>query len=229
MENVRAHIAELLARSIAPAVLWSGGKDSAVLLHIVREQAPEATAVWFDVGGPKPAPPAISWAPADVYLLLGETTVLVHEYDWGGTRLPLLTDLAHGPRCSLTAFPHRTPHIYPPFDMLFVGWKDCDTHWIPGTNLLPEDGTMLGQAELVAPLRHWTNDQVRAATVTLGITYDTTDELPLCTLCMQPGNDTVWCSERQCYIPRVDWPADAALNAFRTRFNIEESTNGQSI
>lgn len=232
MEVARQIIADVLADAHAPAVLWSAGADSTLLLHLVREQASEAVAIWFNTTGRiTPPQPALSWAPADVYLLSdGSHHTLVHEFDYSGAPLPVLTDLAPGDACVLTAFPHRTPHIYPPFDVLFAGWKDSDQHWIADGNQLPKDGTVLGQSKLIAPLRHMTDAAVRAAIVEMRIPYTPPpDELPVCSACMTADSATVWCSEQQRYIPRVAWDAPAGIAAFRTRFNLEDHTNGQRL
>jgi phosphoadenosine phosphosulfate reductase len=46
--QARAIIAEWLERSQQPYIAFSGGKDSTVLLHLVREQRSDAVAFWRD-------------------------------------------------------------------------------------------------------------------------------------------------------------------------------------
>lgn len=242
LTQAREIVKTALANSRCPAVLCSFGKDSLLLLHLVREVKESVPVIWFRTGLDETFAKetikalnltAYSYSPADVYLLANPDTdqrSIIHEYSFGRDRLPVTIDLAPGDRCSLTAFPTRTPQLFQPWDVIFVGWKDSDSHWLKGSTPFPEDGFMLGRAQVHAPLRHMSDTQIFAALYDLQIPYrPTADSLPLCVNCMEPGPDEVWCPERQQYIARHVWESDLSLSAFRKRFNLEEHTNGHRV
>lgn len=202
------------------------------MLHLVREVLPTVPVLWFKTAAVDVAfgrevirelnLTAYDYWPADTYLLTeGGHTTLVQEYDVGESRLPLLTDLVPGDRCSLTAFPNRTPTMYLPFDLLFVGYKDSDTHWVLGDKKPFEGETVVGRARMVAPIRHMSDDKVRGLIADLKINYrEGDDSLPMCTRCMTQDTDEVWCPERRQYIPVEQWNRELALGGFRKRFGL---------
>lgn len=209
-------------------MLYSGGKDSTLLLHLVREVRTDVPCIWFRTGEPDRYVKqtiveldltVISYAPADVFILSdGAQYSIVHDYRFGTHLFPLLVDVSTGTECSLQHCPQRTPTMELPYDLLLWGAKDSDTHWVTNGIALKEDGLMAGNARLVAPLRHMTDDQVRGNMVALKIPYTpVADELPLCTLCMTPGVDQVYCPELKAFIPTHQWERDTALTAFRNR------------
>lgn len=231
MELARHKIQQVLTGAQLPAVLWSGGKDSMLLLALVREIIPEPTVLWFRDGTPDHFAKRIirewgltaySWAPADTYLLTnGIDRTLVNEYSFGSDRLPVLTDLGEGTACSRKITP-RTPQLFLPFDVILWGAKDSDTHWVKGSAPFKEDGFMLDNAHVHAPIRHMTDEQVRANLVELRIPYEAVaDELPMCTACMTAGSSEVYCPELARNIPRVQWQAAKSLTAFKQRFGLE--------
>lgn len=233
MDLARKTVRSALASSQSPAVLSSFGKDSMLLLALVREIAPRTPVIWFRDGTDESFArqvirewglTAFSPAPADAYLLANPTTdetTLIAEYDFGGDRLPMLTDLTPGTTCALTHFPHRTSLFYP-FDLLLVGWKDTDMHWVKGNAQLAANGFTTGRAIVIAPIRHLTDEQVRAAIHTMNIPYrQVEDALPLCTACMTAKSTEVYCPEVGHNIPVHRWEADKSLTAFRQRFQLE--------
>lgn len=146
-----------------------------------------------------------------MYVLVeGKKRTLIHEYAMGRSRLPVLTDLkgTDGP-CAVDRFRLGTPTLHLPFDTLLVGWKDTDTHWVKGNAPLAEDGFMLDQSQVIAPLRHMTDSAVRSAIIDHKIPFEPTpDELALCTDCI----------------------AKVPLPEFRSRFNLEEeNANGPEL
>lgn len=217
MDHARRKVAEVLARSASPAVLSSFGKDSILLLWLVKQVRPNTPVIWFRTGQDERFArqvirdwdlTAFGWAPADVYTLQqnGQRT-LIHEYAIGTDRLPVLIDLdgSNGP-CATDKFPFRTPAMYLPFDTLLVGWKDTDTHWAKGDAPLAEDGFRLGASQVVAPLRHMTDAAVRSAIIDHRIPFEPTpDELELCTECV----------------------STMPLPEFRSRFNLKEINDGK--
>lgn len=236
MDTARTNITRMLEDSECPAVLSSFGKDSMLLLHLVQEVRSDTSVLWFRTGLDERfarqqiarlmdiGVTVFSYAPADIYLLArGLEHTLVTEYAFGTDMLPLLTDLTEGGECLLTKFPERLPELFQPWDVLLTGYKDSDTHWTVGHTKLFEEGVTLGRAKVYAPIRHMSDDQVRAAIVELNIPYQRVhDELPVCTRCMERGDtDTVWCPDEGRLIPRVSWDQQESLSAFRKRFNME--------
>jgi 3'-phosphoadenosine 5'-phosphosulfate sulfotransferase (PAPS reductase)/FAD synthetase len=220
-------------------VFCSFGKDSLLVLALVRELRADVPVIWFRTGFDETFAKrmirewnltAYSPSPADVYLLAQSNNVsMVHEYAFGGMRLPVITDLAPGETCSLTRFSRRTPEMVYPFDVVFVGYKDCDTHWLKGDAPMFDGSQRLDRAKLIAPIRHMTDAQVRNALYDLNIPLPPEqDELPLCTRCMTATENEVYCPELQRFIPRTQWEADKSLTAFKQRFQLEDS-NGTGV
>lgn len=214
-------------------MLSSFGKDSLLMLALAREVRKDFAVIWFRNGLDETFArwlikewklTVFSWLPADAYILIspeGEQ-VMIGEYSFGNDLMPMLTDLSEGTKCSLKLLEERTPQLYPPFDLILWGAKDADRHWIKGDGVFKEDGFMLGRARVIAPLRHMTDDQVRAALLDMKVPYSmTSDELPLCTACMTANTDEVYCPELGTHISRHQWESDKALASFRHRFGLE--------
>lgn len=217
MNTARAKIREILAHSAAPAVLSSFGKDSLLLLDLVREVIPHPTVLWFRTGMDERFArriirdwqlTAFSWAPAAVYLVSrGNDRTMVQEYSIGEHRLPVLVDLIPGEPCIACKLQQRTSNLYLPFDTLLVGWKDTDEHWLKGNALLAPDGFLAGRSTVYAPLRHMTDDAVRAAVKDRQIPFEPTpDELPVCSHCLSSEEDSL---------------PEMPVEAFRERFELE--------
>lgn len=230
MDQARKTIRDALATAQSPAVLCSFGKDSLLVLALVRELRTDVPVLWFRDGTANEAfarriihewnLTAFSPAPADVYLVAEHT--MVHEYDLDGARAPLVIDLVPGEECALRKFTRRTADLLLPFDVLLTGYKDTDTHWLKGPTALWEEGVMAGRMRVVAPIRHMTDEQVRSALVEMNVPYEPgEDELPLCTRCMTAGPGEVYCPEVGHFIPTHQWEADKSLTAFRQRFQLE--------
>lgn len=192
----------------------SFGKDSMLLLWLVRQVRPDTPVIWLRTGQDERFAKgvirtwgltAFSWAPAAVYAVSGGPyRTLVHEYGLGESRFPVLIDLEGQGPCAAQRFAHRRPSLYLPFDTLLVGYKDTDTHWLKGDAKLFDEETQFGRARVVAPIRHMTDEQVRAALKDYAIPYQPVkDQLALCTHCV----DTIPAAQ------------------FRSRFNLTEESN----
>jgi hypothetical protein len=234
MHQAIKNIDAVLTASTAPAVMCSFGKDSLLLLDLVRERHPNVPVIWFrNSPNERFAKQVIaawnlmvfSWAPAEVYLLrrtwpghnegtrIGQVS-MVHEYGFGEHRLPVLTDLAPGRPCQANRFQARTPALYLPFDTIFIGWRDEDSHWVKGRAALTADGFEIGRAKGVAPLRHMTESAVRSAIIDRKIPFEPTpDELLVCPSCLASG----FCEDTG-----EAGPPTYNLDRFRARFDLKE-------
>jgi 3'-phosphoadenosine 5'-phosphosulfate sulfotransferase (PAPS reductase)/FAD synthetase len=233
VKQARANVKAALKDSECPAVLCCFGKDSLLLLALAREVAPDIRCVWFRVGFPEKFARSViaewnlevySYPPADSYLLSdGSRIALINEYAFATDHMPLATDLAPGTTCILHRPTITLSAVYQPWDVLLSGYKDTDTHWIKGdSKLFREEGVMLGNARVFAPIRHMTDDEVRAASLELGLPVaPADDELAVCSRCMEHGDGEVWCPEEGKHIPREQWDRDTALSNFRGRFGLE--------
>lgn len=244
-EQARQIIKEVLAAAAHPAVLWSGGKDSQLLLALVREVNPFVPAIWFRSGltaeqqaFAKSQILALdlevwSWQPSDAYIVPnGDSLSLVREQAFGSQAFPVLSDIEDGETCIADIATERTPQLYPHFDAYFIGWKDSDIHPALGANPFPPDGGTLGKGKLYGPLRHMSDAQVWAAIREMNIPYDRAryeeggadpDTVLCCSSCLQAGEGEVFCRKAGAYIPRVEWDRTASLKAFRQRFSLKEA------
>jgi 3'-phosphoadenosine 5'-phosphosulfate sulfotransferase (PAPS reductase)/FAD synthetase len=213
MELARANVVRSLATSASPAVLSSFGKDSLLLLWLVRQIRPDTPVIWFRTGQDERFAKSVirdwqlttfSWAPAAVYAVASNgRRALVHEYGLGESRFPVLSDLSAAGPCAARQFTERLPTLYLPFDRLLIGYKDSDAHWAKGEARLFGPDTQFGQAVVEAPIRHLTDAQVMGAIMDNHIPYQPVDdELALCTSCL----------------------ATVPLTEFRSRFNLTEES-----
>lgn len=243
MDKARNIIRDVLAEAEHPAVLWSGGKDSQLLLALAREVRSDVPAIWFR-SGLTSARQAFaksqilaldlevwSWEPADVYVVPnGDGLSLVREQAFGPQRFPVLSDIEEGETCIGDVATDRTPHLYPHFDAYLIGWKDSDTHPALGKDPFPPDGSVLGKGKLYGPIRHMSDAQVWEAIKELNVQYDVErydrggadpDEIRACTRCLH-GRET-FCPKEGKTIAPVEWDRRASLSAFRVRFGLKEA------
>lgn len=232
MELAKAKIAEALQGAQAPVVLSSWGKDSALLLNLVHAIAPLTPVLWFRLGTnqsfaraqilelQKRLVPVVSYPPAAIYALQDVETTLIAEYSFGPDRLPMAVDLVPGTACSLELQDQLLESIYQPWDLILTGYKDCDTHWLKGSNQLFPETLKLGLARVVAPLRHLTDSQVLSELSARNIAFDSTDSLPTCSACYSSTEQTVHCPKLNGPVPVQHWDRPTALNNFQRRFHL---------
>jgi Phosphoadenosine phosphosulfate reductase family len=238
MERARKVIREALDEAKSPAVFCSFGKDSVLLLHLVREIVPDVPVLWFRSGGDEKFAKQVimelnldiwSWQPSDVYVLPNDKGLsLVREQAFGQHRFPIILDIEEGTKCIGDFLPERTLQLFPHFDCLFLGYKETDEHWtLGGKGFCPTDGWELGRAKVYAPIRYLNDSQVWEAIKELGVPYDKDrydnnapdpDTLQACSLCLQAGEGKVFCPKEQVEIDRIVWDKAASLAAFRNHY-----------
>jgi len=216
-----------------PALMCSFGKDSMVLLHLIREVLPlnrmstHAYPVpiiyhrhpWFAMKNMFADSVIRSWA-LEVHdyppLVCGvkfkkDRLELVARYRFGedgamdlpmNTEEPIsrrdfvcgLNDWILRPKMELMTFPWQN---------VFIGHKSADIDLFDGRVPLHCDNTTIGKAELVFPLRHWSDDDVWDYIEAEHVPYDmrrykdraeiedkwlNPDYLHACTRCIDPRN-----------------------------------------
>ena len=225
LDKAREIIADALDGAKFPIVLWSAGKDSQLLLKLVNDVR-ETPALWFRSADRKrnrfaeqfiadSGLTAYSWEPADRYILPnGEEMSLIEEYSFGHRRVPFVSDIAPGERCAVNLPKERVAFVNYDFDVTFAGSKQCDSHPLA----TPPEG-------FVYPLWEMSDVEVWEAIRELEISVEESvydgrepDGPALCTRCLMPGSDEVFCPDVQRFIPRFVWDSSAALAAFNTRF-----------
>jgi hypothetical protein len=210
----RSYICESLLQAKNPSLLVSFGKESMLLLTLVREIKPDISLFWFGDKLSAFAESVIkdqdlqvfSYAPADRYIV-GES--LVDEYSLGNVRVPLISDLIIGEPCELERLPTiRTPQFNWRSDLTLWGYRQLDNHVLVHTTFpqrFPLGGTVMD-----APLYNYTEAQVLDALDELGITYDPdTNATTVCQTCLDEIDATM--------------DKEAALAGFQSRFQFSYS------
>jgi hypothetical protein len=175
-----------------PAVLWSGGKDSTVLLDLSRKVRPDIEVIHFKL-------PFLShkyafhhlvqenlgltvhdWVPVSVALTHGNNRIDVCEtYSLGDGNIKVMrgTEPMQAGKpwvCGKEWLNRPKGHIVSDFDVLLCGHKSSDEDPLTGSVPLEIDKKILGpNTEMWFPLRHWTDQDISSYIKINGVAFDT--------------------------------------------------------
>jgi phosphoadenosine phosphosulfate reductase len=194
LERTRHCIRRGLQHCPRGLIAWSGGKDSMVLLHLLRSEGAQLPLVFFR----EPWQPAkyafherilrqwnllaYSWHPTEsAFQQRNEEFELQNTYRLNGTTLtcpsgitPPAADLPWVCGLDMLQRPKQSELVATPFDALWIGHKRCDSDPILGGDVgtriearpLPHGVTML------FPLRDWSHEEIWAYIETHDVPYD---------------------------------------------------------
>lgn len=204
-------IPELLDAKL-PAALFSGGKDSLLLLSMIRESGIPCTIIHFyDRLHPEVEEvikgwdlELLSWRPTVQYLLPWNSDVaLVSEYSFGHGRLSVWRDVIDGEDCGIEKLrTETTPFFDYPFDTTVWGYRSEDQlHPVMPTSFPRE--FQLGPTRMLAPLYDIKTEDVLEAVQRLPFSPVTDDSIRMCAKCKEG---------------LVGWDRESALMTYAKRF-----------
>jgi len=201
-----------------PAILFSGGKDSLLLLDEARKLRPDITVIHFyDHLQPQVERiiklwdlDVLSWRPSARFLIPWDDGIaLSREYSFGDGYLPVVQDVEVGGDCEVERLLlARTPYFDYPFDKTIWGYKAGDErHPVMGKPFPIAFG--LGPTLMIAPLYHWTDEEVL-------------DEIGKRNIPYEPFSDQVHMCEK-CFLYLGDWDRESSLQFFARRYGFREA------
>ena len=190
------HMLEIpqLLTAKSPAILFSGGKDSVLLLDIARKIRPDIAIIYLhDRLHPQVSRiiaewdlEVISWPPASQYFIpWGNDLALVSEYSFGNARLPVIRDavLSHSD-CAIEKLSNKRMEYFDyPWSETLWGYRKADERHPVMTEPFPREFD-LGPTHMIAPLYSWADRDVLGAIEYRKIPYEPfADEVTICPEC----------------------------------------------
>lgn len=221
-------------------LLWSGGKDSNLILEIIRLEKLEVQIMqfrpdwrksqkaWVDQQIIEKDLSVISPMPVDRFVVqTGQNIALVDDYLINGQRIPIIRDAVHSDfSCILDISKERCAEVPFPYDLVLTGWKKGETHAVLGDFELSQS-EMVGNAEFYSPLFDLTDEEVFGLCAYLDVAlpeyYKTdgetgdTGNILACSECLK-GADEVICPKLQRTIRGHSWDREKVLEQFQERF-----------
>lgn len=224
-------------------LLWSGGKDSNLILEIIRLEKLEVQIMqfrpdwrksqkaWIDQQIIEKDLSVISPMPVDRFVVqTGQNIALVDDYLINGQRLPIIRDAVYSEfSCILEISKERCAEVPFPYDLVLTGWKKGETHPILGDFELSQSETV-GNAEFYSPLFDLTDEEVFGLCAYLDVAlpghygsnytdYEKGDtgNILACSECLK-GADEVICPKLQRTIRGHSWDREKVLEQFQERF-----------
>jgi 3'-phosphoadenosine 5'-phosphosulfate sulfotransferase (PAPS reductase)/FAD synthetase len=234
-EKVLQRIQKALSAATNPVLFWSSGKDSMLLLWLIREIR-NIPCVWFRhdlLPTQKEFAEKVimdldltvfSYPPMQRFVLPGMT--FISDQSIKGVAFPVLVDQVHSDRCALELDKQRLSFFEFGWDTVLTGWKHSDSHpLIPKMNL---EGFRVGDVMFHAPLHDLTDEDVWTLIRELNVPVDekryagndlyNPDVIHACVNCMTPNQETVFCPREQAQISAHVWDYKGEVAKFRARF-----------
>ena len=233
-ETLRERLKQILGQAKAPALFWSSGNDSTLILATLREMNANFSILQrrdlWTKEQKKQADKFIkdwdltvySYPPTNLsFVGDGEQISLVSEHVVNGFKIPSVMDVVHGTKC-IADLP-KTRMEYSPFQFTdyIVGTKKADRHYAFGEQpMAPEENWQIGDVNFWAPLYDATDSDVLAMLDELNIEPKQIDEgdAYLCTKCLH-GEET-FCPAEQKMIPPIAWNPQVNLENFRMAYSL---------
>lgn len=214
------------AKKHKTCVFLSGGVDSLVLLHLVRdcsfpvvtfsedfskEQVKKLEKIIFDYGLT-----LYTYPPKSRYFVPHNDGVsLVDEYGFAGETIPVIRDIEDAETgCLAELSSRRFDNFDFGFDCVLTGALKEDFHPLTGNPMaeIKEQGITF-----ICPLWNWSKERVKRYAAKYGLSpIEGTGELKSCNKCL---HSSTFCPKEQRVIPQIDWSPQQNLQIFRERFN----------
>lgn len=216
-------------------LFWSGGKDSTLLLAMLREIGKPFDIVQIRDFWTREQKKKIdnlikdwklkvfSFPPMNMYFIgQGNEISFVSEFGLGDGRLPILADVIEGNRCIADLAAQTMPMMPLEWDLYILGSRKDDTHYT-FSSPIPSERWQIGGKEFYAPLYSWTREQVIEKSKEYGLDVaevseqENTGNLSLCTNCLN-GSGEVYCPAEKSFIPAIVWDRGENLRQFQIAY-----------
>ena len=238
MDTILEEIAREIAACETAFIGWSGGgKDSSLLIWLVRQVKPDIPVVWFrhDYRNRQPYTwsydrvvaqnlHVVDFLPNDYSVISdGNDVDLIGWYPAGQQRaIPVVFGMRQDEKAEclwdITGRVSGELSQFPPC-VIFSGAKNSDNDEWAGQRKCPDAGERIGDLKLFYPLRHLTDTDVWQAIEANNIPYNQGwydgqqanggDAIPACIRCITGKGEPVFCPKENKTIPspKIDYAA----------------------